>query len=49
MVANHLAVEKQTRPQFWYSNKEGLYCGENGDDFLLQVDLIMRQDLVEDT
>lgn len=49
MVVNHLAVEKQTRPKFWYSNKKGLCCGENGDDFSLQVDLMLRQDLVEDT
>lgn len=37
-VVDHLAVGKQIRPKFWYSNKEGLLCGENELSFSSQAD-----------
>lgn len=39
-VVELLAVGKQIRPKFWYSNKEGLLCGENELSFSSQADLM---------
>lgn len=39
-VVDHWTAGKQIRPKFWYSNKEGLLCGENELSFSSQADLM---------